>query len=694
MKKIILAAAILAGLGNQATAQRYLGTSTSNWSGISSLYLNPANIADNRDKLVIDLFNFNVGVDNSLGKINANPGISRFINGGENNINDVFNFSNKSKFSLLAPYVEVRGPGIMAKICHNQSLALTTRVRGFNQLNNFDQSLYRTITDSAYARSGNLDLVAQNFNWTAHLWAEAALTYGAVVLDKGHSELKVGGTVRYLSGIGFLGLKGKNLDLHYSTGADSFYAKNTDLQYASNIYSATNALTNGVSASNLFDNFFNGKGGSGVGGDIGIVYEYLEDTTNIRYDMDGKTGIRDGSKNRYKFRLSASVTDLGFITYPSNNNFAVNVTGNGYITGKGFSANVKDFNDFTNYTAKQGFHADTAKASNRVYMPTTLILSADYHAWKNFYVNASYFNNLVYNNSFGNSYYNQLSITPRYDKRMYSIGLPITYSWLTQSMKMGIGLRYSGFYIGSDDLLAAFSHSQYGLNLYVGGYVPFGNKKPKDRDGDHVSNRRDRCPDEYGEWEHHGCPIDKDTEKEKEDSKEKADTTDNCPETSGLVLPLTDTQFKDTDGDGIPDNEDACPMVAGPAETHGCPVKEKIMAQQPDLKTYIIGWHGGNNPITENDFKTLDRFGKMLNEYPDENILIESYTSKLGDAKKCKAIAKQRAEIVKSYFTNKGFNEKRIVVLPLGSQKSNFGHAITNCLEMKLVKNTAKNGYY
>ena len=39
----------------------------------------------------------------------------------------------------------------------------------------------------------------------------------------------------------------------------------------------------------------------------------------------------------------------------------------------------------------------------------------------------------------------------------------------------------------------------------------------------------------------------------------------------GMKIPVYEKQFKDTDGDGVIDKEDACRKVAGPAENGGCP---------------------------------------------------------------------------------------------------------------------------
>lgn len=493
-----------------------MGIATGNWSGMSSVYLNPANIADNRDRLVIDLVNVNAGVDNNLGKLNTVSGLNRFINGNSTNINDVFTYSNRNNFSLIAPSAELRGPGFMLAINHKHSVGFSTRVRGMNQFNNFNQSVYRTITDADYTANG-INLTSQNFNWTGHVWAEAAVTYGVVLLEKGKHELKAGVTLRYLNGIGYLGLKGNNLNLRYS--GDTITATNTDIQYSSNLVSSNSALSSGIGSNSIFDQLVNSKTGNGIGGDIGVVYDYIQDPEGTSFEMDGKKNVGDQTINRYKLRVSASVTDLGSIFYNTNGNFSVNVRGNGMITGQGLINNVKNYDDFRAYAVRQGFNVDTGKSSNRLYMPTSIVLSADYHAWKNIYVNATYFNNVVNRQNYGNSYYNQLTVTPRYDTRRYSVAVPITYSALSESMKMGLGVRVYGFFIGSDDMLALVSH-QYGMNFYAGGFVPFHKKRVRDRDGDHVSDKKDWCPEDMGTWESHGCP-DGEGETKKEDPAER-----------------------------------------------------------------------------------------------------------------------------------------------------------------------------
>ena len=74
--------------------------------------------------------------------------------------------------------------------------------------------------------------------------------------------------------------------------------------------------------------------------------------------------------------------------------------------------------------------------------------------------------------NFGNSYYDQVTFTPRYDNHKMTIALPISYSMLSNDIKVGFGLRIAGFFIGSDDALAFIIKNQAGFNLYFGGYIP------------------------------------------------------------------------------------------------------------------------------------------------------------------------------------------------------------------------------
>lgn len=605
-------------LSLSAQAQRLIGVSTSNWSSTNSLYLNPASIADSRHKFTIDLFSVNGLAENDLGTFSKDNLFKKVNNREVLGVNDVFKFDNKTSVNLMAPYAEVKGPGFMWNIDHKNSIALTTRLRGSNQFTDVSQTIYRTVLDPNYATNGNgnYTLGSGNFKWDAATWSEVGFTYGRVLVDKGRNFLSAGITARYLGGIGYISINGSTGGATYTAASDSLHLTNTSLAYSSNLLSSNTTISNNSSNADLFNRFFGKKGGSGVGGDLGLTYEFRPDYEKYRYDMDGKEKIVDYSRPRYKLRLSAAVTDIGAINFKGADNRQATLSGSGYVKGDQIANNVTNYQDFRNYTRSHGFAVDTSSHSTMYHMPTALVIGADYKLSGDFYVNATYINNIADRKQIGSYYYNQLTVTPRYDTRLFSIGVPVTYAMQSQSVKMGVGARVAGFFMGSDDMLALFSNNQYGFNFYFGAFVPVNFRKPKDSDGDHVSNKKDLCPGVVGTWEFKGCPN-PDTDKDgifdsvdkcptiagvptgrgcpDKDLDSVADASDRCPDVAGKVAlqgcpdrdgdAIADIDdlcpdqagtalFKgcpDTDGDGIPDNLDKCPTKAGPEAFGGCP---------------------------------------------------------------------------------------------------------------------------
>ncbi len=608
MRKFTLALSLAAMLPIAADAQRYLGIATSNWSGTNSLYLNPANLADSRHKFTVDLFSLNVGADNNLGTVN----FSKLTSGiSDNDLSKVLTINNNSKFSMLLPYAEVRGPGFMVSLGHKHGLALTTRVRAVNQFNDMTQSLYKVITDTTYDPTKNGTLQTGQFNWTFHIWSEIGLSYGGVIIEKPKHVIKGGITGRYIIGTGYNSVTSKGINAAYTFNGNEaiLNVSNTDIHYSQGGVNLLN--TDGIG-----DKLFKSNG-TGYGVDLGFVYDFRPKYQSYSYDMDGKTGIIDRGKNAYMLRFSAAVTDIGHVTYKKDN-FTANFAGTGVIKGSEIADKIDDYREFSSYLTSKGFTAADSGRNKpvKVNLPTALVVGVDYHAYKALYVNLLYMGNLADRTKQGNSIYSQFTLTPRLDIRAVSLGIPITYSTLTSGIKAGVGVRLAGFFIGSDDIAGVFSNSASGVNFYMGAYVPFNKRKPKDSDGDLVSNRKDKCKGVKGVWEMRGCPnpdkdgdgiLDKDDKCPEvagsktamgcpdADLDSVADAEDRCPQDAGLVslqgCPDRDhdgiadnddacpdvpglAQYKgcpDTDGDGIADNEDACPNAAGPVANHGCP---------------------------------------------------------------------------------------------------------------------------
>lgn len=465
MKKITLTIAMLTAVSFAARSQRMMGVATGNWCGTNSITLNPSSIADSRTRFSLDLFSLNLGIDNNLASIDV--GKATKATSGVPSIGDVFTFSKSKNFSVLLPVADVHLPGIMVSIDQKQSVAITTRLRVMNQFNNFDQNLLRAVMDPAYGTGGDVAITSQKFNWTAHMWTEMKLTYAREVYNKDEHYVKAGISLTRLGGLGFLSLKGNNLDGKYFAANDSIRTNNTDVQFATSAVDKASELTGGLG--DVFGQFFGKKGGRGWGADLGATYEYRPDETNNT----------DQSSNKYKVRASIAITDLGSVKYDA---VQAKVTANGSMSTGDLAKNFMNFSSFSSYAASRGYTLDTGRSEVKVKLPTSMIIGVDYFVARHFYVNATWITNMANRTNYGNSVYGQLTVTPRWDTRYFSVALPLAYSGLTKGMKAGLGFRAGGLMFGSDDMMAFIGAKTYGMNFYFGGYIPINKKHKKSHD--------------------------------------------------------------------------------------------------------------------------------------------------------------------------------------------------------------------
>ena len=560
-------------LATQTYGQRMFGTATGNWAGTQSLYLNPAGMADSRQKFVFEVLGVNSYVENDIGTLNNKVLFSQLNSKELLKVNDVFKFDNRQTVNIMLPYAEVRGPGFMWSLDHKNSVAITTRLRGANQFSGVNEQIYRTVLDPTYGAShGDYTTISRKFQWNAATWGEIGFSYARTVVDHGANFLSVGGTVRYLAGGAYVSMRGNSVDAQYYAAQDSLRISNANVEFASNVaysYKKVDAANDANSSPSMIGRYLGKKGGSGIGGDIGINYEFRPNPEQYLYEPeDGKKGkrVQDHGSVKYKLRVSAAVTDIGSIRFSSNVNNKAVATGNGYILGRTVGDNVNNYQNFVKYADAHGFDVATVKTDATYHLPTTMVLGVDYKIYRNFYVNATSMTNLARRDQLGNFFYDQVTITPRFDKDVISIGIPITYNIFSESFKAGLGVRIGGFFIGGDDLLGLIGNNQYGVNLYTGLSVPINYAKPSDRDHDRITDKNDNCPDSPGIWEFRGCA---DPDRDKDGI---ANNKDLCPDVAGVA---SAKGCPDRDGDGITDANDRCPDVAGLPALFGCPDTDK-----------------------------------------------------------------------------------------------------------------------
>lgn len=560
----------------RAQAQRYFGVSTGNHSGTNALYLNPALMGDSRVKWSVDLFSLNMGIDNSFAAVETRDFFNRLTNADNFRVADFLKYSTAGKFNMTIPGGEVRGPGFYLNVKDKHSFALTTRARIFNQFRNFNTALFRSITDQNFQdENGDIQLRDQDFNWTANIWSEIGLSYATTLLDKGEHVIRGGITLRYLGGAGYMGLYGNNLDASYYAAQDSIQVNRSDFHVASNLASDVDGFSSLANGSGFINGLLGKGGGLGFGGDIGFTYEYRPAYKQYTYAMDGDQYRPNPEEDAYLFRVSAALTDVGSMRYKKGNKQA-EISGNGYFKPKELEEKLDNYPEMQTYFRQHGFEVDTHSEASMVGLPTAVVLGLDFHILKQFYANATFVGGLrPASDRLANVSYSQVTVTPRYDTRVVSVGLPLTYNFTSQSFKAGLGLRVSGFIIGSDDMLAILGGNARGINFYLGASVPINKRKLKDRDGDKVSDKKDECPDLLGVWAHLGCPP------PDRDGDGIADSLDKCPDVKGIAATFG---CPDRDNDGVADGDDLCPDDPGTLATHGCPDRDgDLVADKDDL---------------------------------------------------------------------------------------------------------------
>ena len=166
-----------------------------------------------------------------------------------------------------------------------------------------------------------------------------------------------------------------------------------------------------------------------------------------------------------------------------------------------------------------------------------------------------------------------------------------------------------------------------------------------------------------------------------------ADNIDLCPKVAG---PTATNGCPDTDNDGLTDNVDQCPTVAGPKENNGCPAVREDVKKRLAFAATAIQFETGKAVIKAKSFKLLDEIVDILNEYKDYNMTINGHTDDVGSDASNLILSRDRAASVKTYFVGHGITDSRITTdgfgeaQPAATNKTPAGRAQNRRVEMDL----------
>ncbi|MDP4150157.1 MAG: DUF5723 family protein [Bacteroidota bacterium] len=683
-------------------AQTYPGYRTSNYSGVNGVVFNPANIADNRYKWDVNVFAINGFVGTSQSGLRFSDITKSF---SADSLKSKLLRGNSTVNSLS--YVDVLGPSVMFSLSPKTSLAFTTRSRVFANGSNIDGNLAGAILD------GGTTSVGIPFNFNSNMlvhatgWTELGGSIGQVFTNKySHNFFKGGITLKYIAGTADTYLSTSNLSGTVSGSGNTFLTGTT----GSFAFNTTATNFNDYSFSDFFK--FNGHG---VGGDIGFVYEWRPSTDYSMY-------VSDRFANKYRLRISASLLDVGRISFNRSTNqaaaYSVNIPPQpvgSFSLAQFAGKSVKDYKAI--FDASPYFTGTAQGSSYAVNLPTTLHAEVDYLLDGGFALNAAGQFATTKTGSLSLYYYNAYSFTPRWENGMFSVELPLSYSDLTK-FNAGVAFRAGPFFIGSGSVLSALVHDSKQADLHLGFHFGMQYKKKlkpdtdkdgvyddvdkcptvaglvryqgcpiPDTDGDGINDEEDSCKTTPGVLRYHGCPIpdtDGDGVNDEEDSCKTVaglPKFHGCPDTDGDGIPDKDDKcptvagvekyhgcpIPDTDGDGIPDDQDLCPNDPGPASTKGCPVEKVVVQITAEFKNILFDY--AKATIKPQSQEILVRAAKVMNEQiANSNFYIDGYTDSRGSVAINKKLSKARAQAVANALIAAGVDKSRVTARGFGKE--------------------------
>lgn len=692
-------------------AQSYPGYRSSNYAGVNGVFFNPANIADSRYKWDVNVFGIDGFVGNNQNELkfkditkssfNADSLKSKLLRGNGDNLKALSR-------------VDILGPSAMFNVGPRTAMAVTTRARIFANSSGINGRLAGAVIDGGEAK----DAYPFNFAMSRGIvntagWTEIGVSVGQVLTPKESQHFLKGGlTLKYLAGVANAFLEMNNFNGTVNTGAGGTYLTNTTGQVKLNTTEANFADYD-------FGDFFKFNG-HGVGGDIGVVYEY-------RIKQDYSMYTNDRWVNKYKLRVGVAVLDIGEIKFNKNSNqsgsWNTNIpAGQQFLLSQFKDKSVSDYKEILDNSP---FFTPTANNTDdyKISLPTTVQANIDYNIAGPFYVNLAGQFATSKTNGLNLYAYNSYTLTPRVENARWGISVPINYNELTD-FNAGLSLRFGPVFLGSGSVISSlFDSKQADLHFGVRFGMPYKKKVKPDTDKDGVYDDQDKCPTVPGVARYQGCPVpdtDKDGVNDEQDScinepglakyngcpipdRDKDGVNDEidecpdqpgsgqfhgCPDTDGDGIPDKDDKCPtvrgiakyngcpppDRDGDGINDDDDACPDKPGPVSSKGCPVEDVVVKITADFKNILFDF--GKASIRPESREILVNAAKTMNEQiPNSNFYVDGYTDSKGSVAVNKRLSKQRAQSVADALVSAGVEKSRLIARGFGKDNPKCSNA-------------------
>lgn len=136
-----------------------------------------------------------------------------------------------------------------------------------------------------------------------------------------------------------------------------------------------------------------------------------------------------------------------------------------------------------------------------------------------------------------------------------------------------------------------------------------------------------------------------------------ADNVDKCPDKAG---PGTVSGCPDTDGDGLTDDVDMCPTAKGTGANKGCPkITEETDRVFKEALT-AVKFETGSARLKSSSYGILNQVVKVMEDNPTYDLEIHGHTDSQGNDDTNMKLSADRAASVMKYLIDKGVDAARL----------------------------------
>jgi hypothetical protein len=436
MKKIIFISSVFLA-SNVFAQENFSGYNASNRIGIVQSSYHPSLLSFQTNKIDLQLTSFNFSISNN--KLGAKDFFK------DNYETKLWSENSNISFRIDSEIIGL-GAGFKYKDWGFGLLFKSNIKMNVTDVNSkLGNAIINGSNDLSIANS--LINVNENQRINATIWSEIGASVSKILIEKENHQLSIGTTFKILMPVSYanFGLSNLNANLRNNLSNDVLLnaSGKLNIAYSGNLasnFSDTNSYTNSI---------FSKPNGFGL--DFGATYLWK--------NQDDQTG----------FIVSASVRNIGSMTFDNNNNKNINYTLNGNINLNDFE-NSNSFIEIENKLL-QNINLSVENRNNeiKVNLPTTFNFMATAKIISKFHASINMQQNLNNNNNNNDQITsnNFVTVTPKLVFKNFELYAPLSNSDLAR-FSSGFGLRAGGFYIGSSSVISAFIAETKLLDLYIG----------------------------------------------------------------------------------------------------------------------------------------------------------------------------------------------------------------------------------